>query len=115
MECSPKFQLYLVSPDSVASLPPLMASLLCTVTFHPEIAGLQEAILDSFLRLQNQKTSQDRAQLRQELHTQAVRLETVEAELLQVLVQQEAGHIEEPKVAKTVLHLNKAYEDSQER
>ena len=77
--------------------------------------GLQEAILDSFLQLQNQKTSQDRAQLRVEIHTQAVKVEKVEAELLKVLVEQEVGHIEEPKAAKTVLHLNKAYEDAVER
>lgn len=115
VECSPSFRLFLVSPDQISDVPATVASLVCTITFHPEVRGLQEILLDSFLRLQNQKQHQDRTGLRTEIHSQALRLESVEGELLKVLVEEEDGHMEEPKAAKTVLSLNKAYEDAMER
>ncbi len=96
-------------------MPPRIASLVCTVVFHPEIKGLQECILDAFLQLQNQKTSQDRAQLRAEIHFQSSKLEEMEQELLEALVKQESGHLEDPKAAKHILSLNKSYEDAMER
>lgn len=115
MECSPNFRLYLVSPDPISAVPPRIASLVCTVVFQPELAGLQESILDSFLQLQNQKTFQDRAQLRSEIHSQSLKLEEVEKELLKSLVKQEGGELEDPKAAKQILSLNKSYEDAMER
>lgn len=96
-------------------MPPRIASLVCTVVFHPEIAGLQESILDSFLQLQNQKTFQDRAQLRTEIHCQSLKLEEVDRELLEALVKQESGELEDPRAAKHILSLNKSYEDAMER
>ncbi len=104
-----------MSPDSLSALPPQVASLVCTVVFHPEVTGLQESILDSFLQLHNQKTFQDRSQLREEIHSQSVQLEKVERELLEVLAEQESGHVEDPRAAKSILTLNKAYEDAEER
>ena len=104
-----------MSPDSLSVLPPHVASLVCTVVFQPEVSGLQESILDSFLQLHNQKSSQDRARLRIEIHSQSVQLEMVENELLEVLAEQESGHVEDPHAAKHILALNKAYEDARER
>lgn len=115
MECSPSFKLYLVSPDSISEVPLEVASLVCTVVFHPEIKGLQESMLDSFLQLQNQKSFQDRQQVRSEIYSQSVKLEKVEEDLLSVLVDQESGHMEEPHVNKSILLLNKTYEDAMER
>lgn len=115
VECSPNFKLYLVSSDSLSILPPQVASLVCTVVFHPEVSGLQESILDSFLQLQNQKTSQDRTYLRIEIHSQSLQLEKVEKELLEVLAEQENEQVEDPRAAKNILALNKAYEDAEER
>lgn len=96
-------------------LSPQVASLVCTVVFHPEVSGVLESILDSFLQLQNQKTSQDRAYLRVEIHSQSVQLEKVEKELFEVLAEQENGQVEDPRAAKSILALNKAYEDAEER
>lgn len=104
-----------MSPDSLSVVPPEVASLVCTVVFHPEVSGLQESILDSFLQLQNQKTSQDRTQFRVEIHSQSVQLEKVEKELLKVLAEQDSGQVEDPRAAKNILALNKAYENAQER
>lgn len=115
VECNPDFRLYLVSPDSISTVPPRIASLVCTVVFHPELAGLQECILDSFLQLQNQKSFQDRIQLRAEIHSQSLKLERVERELLEALVKQESGGLEDPRAAKHILSLNKSYEDAVER
>lgn len=115
MECNPSFRLYLVSPDSISVVPPGVASLVTTVVFYPEIRGLQESVLDAFLKLQNQKTSHDRGLLRDEIYSQSVQLEEVEEELLKVLVKQENGHLEDPRAAKHILFLNKSYEDAKER
>lgn len=115
VECNPRFKLFLVSPDSVSSLSPLVTSLVNAVLFHPEIQGLQESTLNSFLRLQNQKTFQDRKQLRVEIHSQSVKAEEVEKELLRALVEQESSHVEDTQATKTILHLNKMYEDAMEK
>ena len=115
LECSPNFKFYLISPDSVSTIPPLVASLVCTVIFHPEIQGIKESNLDSFLQLQNLKTHQDRERLRGEIYSQLVKLEEVEKELLKVLVEQERDHVEEPCVTKNILSLNVAYEYAMER
>ncbi len=82
------------------------------LVFQPEREGLAELHLDSFLSLQNPKTYHDRQQLRTEIHRQAERLLTVEAELLRLLAVGEG--VEEPKVTKAILLQNKAYEDAQE-
>ena len=57
-------RLYLVTSDPLQSLPPLVFSLVCVVVFRPERGGLGELLLDSFLLLQNPKTSHDRELLR---------------------------------------------------
>jgi hypothetical protein len=85
------------------------------VVFHPELVGLQESILDSFLQLQNQKSFQDRIHLRNEIYLQSLKLEEVEKGLLEALVKQEGGELEDPKMAKHILSLNKAFEDAMER
>ena len=115
IECNPNFRLFLISLDPVSALPPRVASLVCTVVFHPELRGMQESILDSFLQLHNQKTFQDRLQLREEIYSQSLKLEEVESELLNALVKEECEHLEDPKAAKHVLLLNKSYEDALER
>lgn len=99
----------------MSSLSPLVTSLVNAVLFHPEIQGLQESTLNSFLRLQNQKTFQDRKQLRVEIHSQSVKAEEVEKELLRALVEQESSHVEDTQATKTILHLNKMYEDAMEK
>lgn len=115
VECSPNFRLYLVSPDPVSAVPSRIASLVSTVVFQPELVGLRESILDSFLQLQNQKSFQDRVQLRTEIQCQSLKQEEVEKELLEALVKQEGGELEDPKAAKHILSLNKSYEDAMER
>lgn len=104
----------MVSSDSVSILPPTVASLTSVIMFQPEREGLKELLLDSFLLLQNPKTSHDREQVRQEIHKQAVRLLTVENELLKLLVVQERDQVDEPKVTKAILLKNKAYDDAHE-
>lgn len=115
MECSPGFRLILVSPDPLHVVPPELASLVRIVIFHPEMMGIQQSILDSFLCLQNQKMSHSREQLRAEMYSQSLKLIKTEKELLQVLVEQESGHLEVPLITKTILLLNKAYEDAMEK
>ncbi len=51
----------------------------------------------------------------QEIHRQAVRLQSVEGELLELLSQQHTPQLEDTKLTKAILTLNTAYEDSQER
>lgn len=104
----------MVSSDPVSILPPSIVSLTSVVMFQPEREGLKELLLDSFLSLQNPKTFHDREQVREEVHKQAVTLLTVENELLKLLVTQESGQVEEPKITKAILSRNKAYDDAQE-
>lgn len=47
------------------------------------------------------------------MHSEAVRLRLVEQELLQLLAQEDG--LEEPRVAKSILLLNKNCSDAQER
>lgn len=115
MECSPDFKLYLVTSDHLCLIPPTLFSLVSVVEFQPERKGIEELILHSFLRLQNAKTYNDREQLRAELHTQSTNIEEVEKGLLELISHQESGHIEDPKSIKSILSLNKAFEDAQER
>ena len=115
MECNPDFKLCLLSPDPPSAVSPQITSLVCTVFFHPEIQGMQESILDAFLQLQNQKTFQEREQLRAEIYSQSVKLEKAGKELLEIIVEQDGSHVEEPRATKTILQLNSSYEDAMER
>ena len=115
MECDPSFRLVLISHDSLDEVPPEVASLLSTVVFHPEIMGIQQSTLDAFLRLQNLAMSHNREKLRVEMYSQSLKLIETDNELLEVLVEQENGHIEEPLITKTALLLNNAYGDALER
>lgn len=105
----------LVSTDPVSSVPTTVFSLTCVVVFQPERKGMQGLLLDSFLELYNVKTFQDREQLRLEIYTQTVKLHTGEHKLLQLLANQDGGQVEDPQAIKSILSLNKAYEDAQER
>ena len=115
MECNPGFKLYLVTSDHLCHIPTTLFSLVRVVEFQPERKGIEELILHSFLRLQNAKTYHDREQLREELHTQSAKIEEVDKGLLELISHQESGHIEDPKPIKSILTLNKAFEDAQER
>ena len=115
VECNSGFKLYLVTSDHLCLVSPTLFSLARVVEFQPERKGIEELILHSFLRLQNAKTYSDREQLRLELHTQSAKTEEVEKGLLELISHQESGHIEDPKSIKSILTLNKAYEDAQER
>ena len=54
-----------MTSDTVSNIPPSVFSLVCVVVFHPERGGLGELLLDSFLLVQNPKTSHDRELLRE--------------------------------------------------
>ena len=115
MECHPDFRLYLVTHDLLELVPPTLFSVVTAVEFQPERKGVEELLLDSFLKLQNEKTYSDREELRRELHIQSTKSEEVEGSLLKLIARQESGQIEDPKSIKSILALNKAFEDSQER
>ena len=115
VECNPDFMLYLVSSDHVSLVSPTLFSLVTVVEFQPERKGIEELLLNSFLQLQNVKTYNDRQLLRRELQTQSARTEEVERQLLQLIAHQESELIEDPKSIKSILTLNKAFEDAQER
>lgn len=115
MECHPDFRLYLVTHDPLELVPPTLFSVVTAVEFQPERKGVEELLLDSFLKLQNEKTYSDREELRRELHIQSTKSEEVEGSLLKLIARQESGQIEDPKSIKSILPLNKAFEDSQER
>ena len=115
MECHPDFRLYLVTRDHLSSVTPQLFSMVTAVEFHPERKGIEELLLDSFLRLQNAKTHGDREDLRRELHAQSTKIEEVEGSLLELIAQQESGQVEDPKSIKNILTLNKAFEDAHER
>jgi len=91
----------------------LVFSLVCVVVFRPERGGLGELLLDSFLLLQNPKTSHDRELLRKEIHSHAVQWQSVEEELLQLLASQESP-MENPSTTRSILALNSAHEETQE-
>lgn len=114
IECDPNFTLQLVSSDLLPFIPSAIATLTSIVVFQPEREGIAELLLDSFLTLQNPKTSHDRKQLREEIHHQAEQLLTVESELLQLLAVGDSTQVEDPKVTKAILLQNKAYNDAQE-
>ena len=115
MECHPDFRLYLVTHDPLELVPPILFSVVTAVEFQPERKGVEELLLDSFLKLQNEKTYSDREELRRELHIQSTKSEEVEGSLLKLIARQESGQIEDPKSIKSILALNKAFEDSRER
>ena len=115
LECSPDFKLYLITSDHLSLVPPTLFSAVTVVEFQPERKDVEELLLDSFLQLQNVKTYRDREDLRKELHTQISRVEEVERALLELISHQENGQIEDPKSIKSILTLNKAFEDAQER
>lgn len=104
-----------MTSDHLRHIPTTLFSLVRMVEFQPERKGIEELILHSFLRLQNAKTYNDREQLRAELHTQSAKIEEVDKGLLELISHQESGHIEDPKPIKSILTLNKAFEDAQER
>ena len=114
IECHPDFKLVMITSDPLPSIPPIIAALTSTVTFQPEREGMADLLLDSFLRLQNPKTSHDRERLRTEMHQQAQKLQTVEAELLRLLATEDSSQVDDPKVTKAILFQNKAYDDAQE-
>lgn len=115
MECNPDFKLFLVTSDHLSIVSPVLFSVVTVVEFQPERKGIEELLLDSFLELQNAKTYSDREELRKELHTQSARIEDVERQLLELIANEEEGQIEDPKSIKSILTLNKAFEDAQER
>ena len=51
--------------EPVGAIPADLTSLVGVVHFRPDRAGLEGLLLDSFLRAQNPKSSQERAQLRE--------------------------------------------------
>ena len=114
IDCSPKFKLVLFSSDDISSVPADIASMVNIVSFHPEIYGIQQSILDSFLHLHNEKISQNRDSLRNEMYSQTVKLEAAEKVLLELLMNQENFSMEELHVNKNILSLNKTFEDALE-
>ena len=115
VDCSPKFKLVLFTSDKLSAITPELASLVSIVSFHPEVYGIQQSILDSFLQLHNEKISQNRDLLRMEMYCQTVQLVKAERALLELLMKQEGGNVEDPHVTKNILSLNKAYEDALEK
>jgi len=115
VDCSPKFKLILFSSDEISAVPADVASMVSIVSFHPEIYGIQQSILDSFLCLHNEKISQNRRFLRNEMYNQTVKLEEAEKALLELLMNQENSNMEELHVNKNILSFNKTFEDALER
>ncbi len=105
----------MLSSEVISDITPEVAYLVSIVNFFPEVYGIQQSILDSFLCLHTEKISQNRELLRKEIYSQTVKLEEAEKALLELLMEHEGTNVEESPITKNILSLNKTYEDALEK